>query len=60
MAESKLIKVNKKIEKAVTDGYKKIEKTVVDSYTKIEDSFVENFLTHDSETVQEAKKRLKS
>lgn len=60
MAKSKLVEANKKIEKAVTSGYKKIEDTVVSSYQKIEDKFTEQFLTKDGETVEEAKKRLKS
>lgn len=71
MAKSKLVEANKKIEKAVTSGYKKIEDTVVSSYKKVEDTvvggyqkiedkFTEQFLTKDGETVEEAKKRLKS
>lgn len=70
MAKSKIVKANKKITVAVTDGYKKIEKGVVDGYkkmeqgvidgyTKIEDKFVENYLTKDGETIEEAKERLK-
>ena len=50
----------KKIEKGVVDGYKAIEKGVVDGYTKIEDKFVDRYLTHDGETVEEAKERLKN
>lgn len=70
MAKSKIIKANKKIAEAVTDGYKKIEKGVVDGYkkieqgvvdgyTKIEDKFIDAYLTKDDETVEEAKARLK-
>lgn len=70
MAKSKLVKANekiaetvvggyKKIEKGVVDGFKKIEDGVVSGYTKIEDKFVDQFLTHDGETVEEAKARLK-
>ena len=69
MAKSKLVEVNKKIEKGVVGGYKKIEEGVVSGYKKIEDSvvggfqkisdkFVDNYLTKDGETVEEAKKRL--
>lgn len=71
MAKSKIAKANEKIAQAVTDGYKKIETGVVDGfkkiedgvvegYTKIEDKFVDMYLTHDGETVEEAKKRLKN
>jgi wobble nucleotide-excising tRNase len=38
---------------------KKIENGVVKTYTKIEDKFVDQFLTHDGETIEEAKERLK-
>ena len=69
MANSKLVKVNekiadtvvggyKKIEEGVTHGYKKIEDGVVGAYKKVEDGFVDKFLTHEGETVVEAKKRL--
>ena len=70
MAKSKIVKANekiaeavtggyKKIEKGVVDGYKKIEQGVVDGYAKIEDKFVDAYLTKDSETVEEAKARLR-
>ena len=70
MAKSKLVNAGakiadgvtegyKKIETGVVDGYKKIEKGVVDGYTKIEDKFIDQFLTHEGETVEEAKARLK-
>ena len=69
MAKNKLVEENKKIEKAVTDGYKKIETGVVSGYKKIEDgvvtgfnkvadAFVDRFLTKDGETVEQAKARL--
>ena len=71
MAKSKLVKANEKIAEGVTtgfkkisdgvvDGYKNIENAVVEGYTKIEDKFLDAFLTKDGETVEEAKKRLKS
>ncbi|MGX8833015.1 hypothetical protein ACWG0P_02295 [Amedibacillus sp. YH-ame6] len=59
MAKSKLIQANKKIEKAVINCYKKIESEVVEGYTKIEDKFVDNYLTHDGESIEDAKERLK-
>lgn len=70
MAKSKIIEANekiaegvvegyKKIEKGVVEGYKKIEEGVVEGYTKIEDKFVEHFLTHEGESVEDAKKRIK-
>ena len=58
MAKSKLIAVNKKIEKGVVGGYKKIEKSICDGFNKITDKFVDQYLTKDEETVEEAKKRL--
>lgn len=35
-----------------------IEETVVGGYKKIEDAFVGRYLTHDGESVEDAKKRL--
>lgn len=71
MAKSKLVQMNEKIADAVVDGYKKIEKTVVNgyqkvedtvvnNYQKIEDGFVDRYLTHDNESVADAKARLKA
>ena len=48
MTKSKLVKINQKIADKVVNGY-----------TKIEDKFVEEYLTHDGETIKEAKERLK-
>lgn len=48
----------KKIENSVVSGYKKIEDGVVDGFTKMTDKFVDQFLTHEGETVEDAKKRL--
>ncbi len=69
MAKSKLVAANKKIadgvvggykkiEGTVVGGYKKIEETVVGGYKKIEDAFVDQYLTHDGETIEDAKMRL--
>lgn len=69
MAESKFVKANEEITEAVVDGYKKIEGGVVGGYKKIEegvvsgfgkiaDKFVGEFLTHEGESVEEAKARL--
>ena len=58
MAKSKLAKVNEKIAEKVVSGHKKIENAVVGGYKKIEDAFVDRYLTHDGETVEEAKARL--
>ena len=58
MAKSKLVKANEKIADAVVGGYKKIEEGVVGAYKKVEDGFVDKFLTHEGETVEDAKKRL--
>ena len=58
MAKSKLIRANEKIADVVVGGYKKIEDGVVGAYKKVEDGFVDQFLTHEGETVEDAKKRL--
>ena len=47
-----------KINGGVVEGYKKVEDTFVGGYKKVEDAFVGKFLTHDGETVEEAKERL--
>lgn len=60
MAKSKLVKANEKIADTVVGGYKKVEGAVVDTYTKIEDKFVGKYLTHEGESVEDAKKRLKN
>lgn len=70
MAKSKFVQANTKIADAVVGGYKKIEEAVVGSYKKVEDSvvggyqkiedgFVDRYLTHDGESVEDAKTRLK-
>lgn len=58
MAKSKLVKANEKIAEKVVGGYKAIEDTVVGGYRKIEDAFVDRYLTHDGESVEDAKARL--
>lgn len=59
MATSKIIQINKKIEQKVVGTFQKINDKVVSDYTKIEDGFVDRYLTQESESVDEAKKRLK-
>ncbi len=49
-----------KIEDGVVKGYKKIESTVVGGYKKIEDAFVDKLLTHEGESVEDAKARMKA
>lgn len=58
MATSKLVNANRKIAENVTQGFGAMCDTVVGGYTKIEDAFVERYLTHDGESVAEAKERL--
>lgn len=69
MAKSKLVEANdkiaegvvggyKKIENGVVGGYKKIEDGVVEGFTRLTDRFVDQFLTHEGESVADAKKRL--
>ena len=59
MAKSKLVQANQKIAETVTGAYKKVEDAVVGTYAKVEDVFVDRYLTHDGESVEEAKARLK-
>ena len=70
MAKSKLAEANqkiaegvvggyKKVEQGVVSGYRKIEDGVVGGYGKLEDAFIDRFLTHDGESVEEARARLK-
>ena len=70
MTKSKLVQTNvkiadavvggyKKIEEAVVGRYKKVENTVVGGHQKVEDGFVDRYLTHDCESVEDAKTRLK-
>lgn len=60
MSESNLKKVNEKIEEGVVSGYKKIEDGVVEGFSKMTDKFVDKFLTHEGESVEDAKKRLEN
>ena len=50
----------KKIENGVVGGYKKIEDGVVEGFSRMTDKFVDKFLTHEGESVEDAKKRLES
>lgn len=59
MTKSKLVQTNVKIADAVVGGYKKIEEAVVGRYKKVEDGFVDRYLTHDGESIEDAKARLK-
>lgn len=59
MAKSKLIQANKKMEEKIVGSFHKVEDSVVGGYKKIEDTFVDQFLTHDGETIEEAKERLR-
>lgn len=59
MAKSKLVAVNKKIEKTVVERYKTMESGVTGSFQKISDGFVAQFLTKEGETVEQAQVRLK-
>lgn len=60
MAKSKLVRANQKLEKRVIGGYQKIKNTVVSGYKKIEDKFVDQYLSREGESIEDAKKRLKS
>ena len=48
----------KKIEEGVVGGYKKIEEGVVGGFNKMTDKFVDKFLTHEGESLDDAKERL--
>ena len=69
MAKSRLAKANAEIAEKVVGGYKAVEESavgayraveegVVGAYRGIESAFVEQFLTHDGESVEDAKARL--
>ncbi len=58
MERSKLVKLNEKIAEGVVSGYQKIERGVVEGFTKVADGFVDEFLTHEGESVEDAKRRL--
>lgn len=69
MSDSKFVKANEQIAEAVTSGfqkiedgvvgtYKKVEASMVVAYKKVEDKFVGSFLTHEGESIEEAKERL--
>lgn len=69
MAKSRLVKTNEKIAETVTNAYKgiedgvvgtykKVESSVVEKYKKIEDGFVDKYLTHEGESIEDAKKRI--
>lgn len=71
MSNSKFVKANERIAEGVTSGfrkiedgvvgtYKKVEDSVVGAYKKVEDAFVDQFLTHEGESVEDAKKRLEA
>ena len=55
---NKLTGAMEKIEDTVVGGYNKVEDAVVGRYNKIEDAFVGRYLTHEGESVAEAKQRL--
>ena len=59
MVASRVVKVNDAIAQKAADAMGKIEGAVVGGYTKIEDRFVEAYLTHEGETVEQAKERLR-
>lgn len=50
--------VVKAVSEAVVGAYKTIEEDVVGAYKKVEDTFVEKFFAKESESVEDAKKRL--
>ena len=58
MVKSKLVKANEEIAEKVVGAYKAVEEGVVGTYGYIEDAFVDQFLTHDGESVEDAKARL--
>lgn len=49
----------KKIENGVVTGYKKIETGVVEGFQKVTDKCVEVLFSHEGETVEDTKKRLR-
>ena len=59
MARSRFIRSNRQIQKKVVNCYKNIEHAVVGGYGKVEEIFLDQFLTHENESAEEAKKRLR-
>ena len=55
----KVVGAYKKIENGTVGTYRKIEDGVVGAYKNVESGFVDQFLTHDGETVEDAKKRMR-
>lgn len=49
----------KKIENGVVTGYKKIETGIVEGFQKVTDKCVEVLFSHEGETVEDTKKRLR-
>lgn len=60
MAKSKLAQANQKIAEGVTGGFQKMSDGVVGAYKKVEDAFVDRYLTHEGESVEDAKARLQA
>jgi len=56
--EQGVVGTYQKIEDGVVGTYQKIEDGVVGAYKNVESQFVSHFLTHDGESVEEAKERL--
>lgn len=56
--EDGCVNTYKGIENSTVSAYKSIESHVVGAYKKIEDSFVDKYLTHEGESVEDAKERL--
>lgn len=57
--ENSVVKAYKTIEKEVVQTYKGIESSTVNNYKNIEDKFIYSFLKKDSESIEEAKIRIK-
>ncbi len=59
MAKSKLVQANRRIMKAVVNGYRTIEQSVGGGYSRIETWFIDRYLTREGESVEDARERLK-
>lgn len=57
--ENGVVSGYKKIENGVVTGYKKIETGVVEGFQKVTDKCVEVLFSHEGETVEDTKKRLR-
>lgn len=60
MSDSRIVKANEKMAEGITRGFYKIEDGVVGDNKKVGDTFMDNFLTHESESMEDAERRMET